>query len=74
MALSIGERIEMLHDDDIITDGMDDKLLADAKRGGVDITCEVRRIGYIGEQVRHLTSAVIERQLNFVRSRSGNIG
>ena len=74
MALSIGERIELLHDDDIIADGMDDKLLADAKRGGVDINCDVRRIGRIGEQAHHLMSAAIERQLNFVRGRSCSVG
>lgn len=74
MASNIGEYVKMEHDGDIIADVMDDKLLADAKRGGVDINCDVRRIGRIGEQAHHLTIAAIERQLNFVRGRSCSVG
>lgn len=74
MTSYIDERVGMIHGSDIIADGTDDERFSDAERNGININCDVRRIGHIGDQVVHLTNAAIERQLNFVRGCISNIG
>ena len=74
MTSYIGERVKMMHGGDIIADGTSDKQFVDAMRRGIDVSCDVRRIGCISSAVSTLTSAAIERQLNFVRGRISNIG
>ena len=74
MASHTGECINMMHEEENFTNGTNSRMFVDAKRSGVDLTREIRRIGHIGDGANRLTSASIERQLNFVRGHIGSIG
>lgn len=74
MASHTGECINMMHEEENFANRTNSRMFVDAKLSGVDLTREIRRIGHIGDGAHRLTSASIERQLNFVRGSSGSVG